>query len=207
MSFFAHVKGLFTGGNRWYALISLLLTITILQFVAQEVTLLSPLRPYFLGKTITYALFVLLGGGLIASISIREPNLRFFESVKKAWFWLLLPAGLFTLAYLNDQDFPLLFKIATGLYWMSAGLYFALLFILDHRQEFHIPTLEQLSWRSHVMPFLVSLLFVASFLFFGLRDLGKFAAVDEPLWLFGRIEKYFNNIADGEFRKTRVSGQ
>jgi 4-amino-4-deoxy-L-arabinose transferase-like glycosyltransferase len=43
------------------------------------------------------------------------------------------------------------------------------------------------------------------FFSFGYKNLGNFAAVDEPLWLYSRIGKYFNNIADGELEKTAVS--
>jgi 4-amino-4-deoxy-L-arabinose transferase-like glycosyltransferase len=43
------------------------------------------------------------------------------------------------------------------------------------------------------------------FFSFGYKNLGNFAAVDEPLWLYGRIGKYFNNLADGELEKTAVS--
>jgi hypothetical protein len=35
--------------------------------------------------------------------------------------------------------------------------------------------------------------------------LSEFAAVDEPLWTFGRITKFWNNVADGEFQKTMIS--
>ncbi len=35
--------------------------------------------------------------------------------------------------------------------------------------------------------------------------LSEFAAVDEPLWTFGRITKFWNNVSDGEFQKTMIS--
>jgi hypothetical protein len=43
------------------------------------------------------------------------------------------------------------------------------------------------------------------FLFLGAQNLGKFAAVDEPLWTFDRIPKFWNNVSDGEFHKTMIS--
>jgi len=40
----------------------------------------------------------------------------------------------------------------------------------------------------------------------GLSDISKFAAVDEPLWTYDRIPKFWKNIiGDQEFHKTRVS--
>ncbi|MEK9173917.1 MAG: phospholipid carrier-dependent glycosyltransferase, partial [Patescibacteria group bacterium] len=44
-----------------------------------------------------------------------------------------------------------------------------------------------------------------TFFSFGFIRLGQYAAVDEPLWLYGRISQYWNNIGDGEFHKTDVS--
>lgn len=35
--------------------------------------------------------------------------------------------------------------------------------------------------------------------------LSEFAAVDEPLWTYGRIPKFWNNVSDGEFQKTMIS--
>jgi len=40
---------------------------------------------------------------------------------------------------------------------------------------------------------------------FGAYHISEFAAVDEPLWTYNRIPKFWNNVADGEFHKTMVS--
>lgn len=40
---------------------------------------------------------------------------------------------------------------------------------------------------------------------FGLYHLAEFAGVDEPLWAFDRIPKFWNNVFDGEWQKTRIS--
>ncbi len=40
---------------------------------------------------------------------------------------------------------------------------------------------------------------------FGSYHLSEFAAVDEPLWTYDRIPKFWNNVDDGEFHKTMVS--
>jgi hypothetical protein len=40
---------------------------------------------------------------------------------------------------------------------------------------------------------------------FGSYHISEFAAVDEPLWTYDRIPKFWNNVADGEFYKTMVS--
>jgi hypothetical protein len=40
---------------------------------------------------------------------------------------------------------------------------------------------------------------------FGFYHLADFAAVDEPLWTYGRIPKFWSNIQDGEIYKTMIS--
>lgn len=40
---------------------------------------------------------------------------------------------------------------------------------------------------------------------FGLYHLAEFAAVDEPLWTFERVPKFWNNVLDGEWHKTMIS--
>lgn len=56
--------------------------------------------------------------------------------------------------------------------------------------------------------FLIGIILVAVVLLnlvFGLYHLSKFAAVDEPLWTFDRIPKFWNNVFDGEWQKTMIS--
>lgn len=61
-------------------------------------------------------------------------------------------------------------------------------------------------WRAQGAPTLFLVLFLSlTFFSFGFIRLGQYAAVDEPLWLYGRISQYWNNIADREFHKTDVS--
>ena len=55
-----------------------------------------------------------------------------------------------------------------------------------------------------------STIFILIFVFaanlsLGLYHMEKFAAVDEPLWLFGRISKYWEGISQGNLDKTFVS--
>ena len=42
-------------------------------------------------------------------------------------------------------------------------------------------------------------------LFFGLHNLGKFAAVDEPLWLFQRIPLFWQNVENMNWKSAKVS--
>ncbi len=48
-------------------------------------------------------------------------------------------------------------------------------------------------------------LIIISNLLFGTYHLAKFAAVDEPLWTFERVPKFWNNVLDGEWHKTMIS--
>lgn len=42
-------------------------------------------------------------------------------------------------------------------------------------------------------------------IYFGTYHLAEKAVVDEPLWTFDRIPKFWNNVLDGEWYKTRIS--
>lgn len=55
-----------------------------------------------------------------------------------------------------------------------------------------------------LMIFILALVIIAN-LSFGSYHLSKFAAVDEPLWTFERIPKFWNNVLDGEWQKTMIS--
>ncbi len=43
------------------------------------------------------------------------------------------------------------------------------------------------------------------FLVLGLRHIGQQTLVDEPLWMFNRVERYWQNFAEGDLRHTRPS--
>ena len=59
--------------------------------------------------------------------------------------------------------------------------------------------------KSNVLMIFALSLAIITNLSFGTYHLAKFAAVDEPLWTFDRIPKFWNNVMDGEWQKTMIS--
>lgn len=64
---------------------------------------------------------------------------------------------------------------------------------------------ENFGTRANFLTILVLSLIIILNLSFGFYNLAKFAAVDEPLWTFERIPKFWNNVLDGEWQKTMIS--
>jgi len=62
----------------------------------------------------------------------------------------------------------------------------------------------QLKKRSWISLGIILAVFILN-LSFGLYHLSEKASVDEALWTFDRIPKFWNNILDGEWHKTRIS--
>lgn len=62
-------------------------------------------------------------------------------------------------------------------------------------------------WEKKFNKISISIIFLIFLinLSFGTYHLSKMAAVDEALWTFDRIPKFWNNVMDGEWHKTRIS--
>ena len=139
--------------------------------------------------------------------------------------WKLCPLNILalrahltrTLAYFLPTTLLLLYGISASinfhfLFQLGSGLLLILtlgLLFFQHVQKEPVPadsTLFREWFQQQGKTYVLSVLFF-TFLFFSFStyQLGKFAAVDEPLWLYGRIEKFWNNIKDNEWQKTDVS--
>lgn len=80
--------------------------------------------------------------------------------------------------------------------------------IEDFFAEFSAKKSDEDNKRKKKGNFLIGLIIFLVLVFnlgFGLYHLAEFAAVDEPLWIFDRIPKFWSNVFDGEWHKTRIS--
>lgn len=59
--------------------------------------------------------------------------------------------------------------------------------------------------RRNIAEIILVILVLSLYVFFGSYHIEKFAAVDEPLWLFGRIESYWNGLKAHQLQATQVS--
>ncbi len=188
-----------------FLLMGILLWLNSFFFIAKQVPHFS-LEHTLSGvpNTVFYSLFVLIFfGWLWFSWKEKLFSLNHFTRSGVS----ALPATL-TLLYgisLSNQ-FHFLFQIGSGLFLiLTLGLLF---FQYIQKQSEHPK--DGLSFKGWCTTQGLSTLFAVLFftgLFFSFTTyrLGQYAAVDEPLWLYGRIEKYWNNIKDNEWQKTDVS--
>jgi 4-amino-4-deoxy-L-arabinose transferase-like glycosyltransferase len=79
----------------------------------------------------------------------------------------------------------------------------SIFFIILYPELKNKKNIEKNKFKKPVVFFV--LFIMLSHLFFGMYHLSEKAAVDEPLWVFGRIQKFWNNVREGEFHKTMVS--
>lgn len=76
-----------------------------------------------------------------------------------------------------------------------------------HFFQFISAIIHKIFWcgGKKIVTALILVIVIAINLGFGSYHLSEFAAVDEALWTYDRIPKFWNNVSDGEFYKTMVS--
>lgn len=187
-----------------FSLLRFALAILAFFFIAKELPLLSFFRLPF-GNASFYALFLIIGISLFWHIWYSE---------KKTWperlhsFLIVFAptAVLFTLGISISREFHFLVFLSVGLYFITLFAYLA-----QHaaNKYFHDgwPEPVLFFWRDqiNVKYLLVVVTLTSIFFFSGVIHLTRFAAVDEPLWMDGRIGKFWKNIAEMKLDKTDVS--
>lgn len=177
----------------------ILLSLTAFLFIAQQVSLLSFLHLES-NNTPFYSAFFLLGSlslFLIGKKSTWQPLIML-----RAGLVFFLPIALiFAFGISWSQQFHFLVFLCVGLYAITAFLYWV--YLMSQTDIFLPPSgkSEKHNKRTLISVFLATLFFFS----FGLTNLAQFAAVDEPLWMDGRITRFWKNLAERDFEKTDVS--
>ena len=117
---------------------------------------------------------------------------------------IVLSYGLYEVKYV-----PYILEVAIGIYLILAGILISAHYITDEHAK-RDTSIQKYSWRDWVreqgFPALFFVLFLTGVFFSsGLYRLTEFAAVDEPLWLENRIEKYWKNIGERDWKGTQIS--
>ena len=136
-----------------------------------------------------------------------------FQKIVKKFLWIYLPTEIIMLYIIdrftcdNNSTFCLLFN---NILPLATVIYFILLayLIVAYRKKptlntspKFIPWIKKQGW---LVISVVLLVFILN-LGFGSYHLAQKAVVDEALWTFNRIPKFWNNILDGEWQKTQIS--
>ncbi len=185
--------------HTWYSICSLTLAFIMTVFTLSEAALGYISLPPFFHYTYLYFFLLILSIALCARIYLQEPTWQ--KRINMALITSLPTVLIFYAGYTLTDHLPLLFKVFFTLYLFFFSFWFLYQYFI-----IKIPSQEPQTTTPFRKTIWIVVFFLNSIFFlFGLHNLGAFAAVDEPLWLYGRIPRYFKNIAEGELPKTAVS--
>lgn len=190
-------------------LLRLLLIVATFLFVAQQLSIFSFLH-WFSDNLFFYIVIPL------ASAATLFVTWRLYPTICPAAKSLLISffpvAFLFTLGLSFSQHFHYFIPFSVGLYAIAVFAFLACAFVKRERDQFApseaLPRiLAPFSWREkNNRPAILFIMVVTlAFFGFGLHNLTHFAAVDEPLWLDGRIGKFWKYLSEQKMDKTLVS--
>jgi len=184
--------------------------INSLFFIAIEVEQMGLF--FILNLKSVYALYLVLVLIFAYLIFLRRKNLN-LNLFKKLLIMFLPTVLIWVYGFIESIHFNYFFKFLADLYFIGVCFYFLFIIqkyekISDFLNEFgslkKINFANLFKFKKNIVIFIVLLVFVIN-LSFGLFHLSKYAAVDEALWTGGRITKFWSNIQDREWEKTRVS--
>lgn len=191
--------------KRVYLGISLLLAAWSAFYIVNHNPELSVLFPEPSPYAFTFG-FLALGILAVGAVFFFTPFSAVASWMKK-FFAIFLPAETIFLAGLDYTDEAhQVFYVASGLYVIVLGLFFSFRYLARIERD-GLPRISPRAWLrlqgAWALAFVV--LLTGIFAFAGASRLGQFVAVDEALWLYGRIPKYWNAIGDLELKRTAIS--
>jgi len=220
------VRNFFQKENIYWLFFSLFFAIISLFFISLGIKNLSFLKIFELKEIcLAYVFGFALFSGFLFYLFGKSV---FNDYLIKRLFLVLIPTelilfwGFSTSTFFNTVPFCNILKILVNLYPMIVLFYFLFKYekydrLLDFFKDFKEiqekrpePFFKRIFlWFKNQGLLAIFILVSVIILNFGLgmNRLGRFAAVDEPLWTAhgGRIAKFWNNVADREFYKTMVS--
>lgn len=195
--------------NRFYSSLSALCALWMFLFILAQskkntsFSFFTSNDPFYFGFI---ALAVLSLGG-IAYFSSHFDWKKQLTTLLLIW----LPGVLVLLYGMNtSRSFHYVFDIALGVYVILSGILISTFFINKEHSSHPDPDTEALSCKqwfiAQGLPILLLVLITTGMFFvFGLSRLTQYAAVDEPLWIDGRIAKYWKNIGERDWKGTSIS--
>lgn len=176
-------------------------------FISAQVHALRALEVQMLTNDFIYGSFGILTLILlyILFFSPQYKNRPFLDQIFLLLLTLLPATFTIFCGVIFSKNFHFVFQLGSGIGLILTASLFYYRFI--QKNSAPKETISTQHWLQAQGP--TTLLFVlfmtATFFASGFYHLGQYAAVDEPLWLYGRIGQYWNNIGDREWHKTDVS--
>lgn len=163
-------------------------------------------------NTFFYLAFVIFG---IASVwlSWQTSHQRISFFAREMLYMYAPIACLFAIGTTFSSHFHFLVSLAVGLYVISAFAYWSFLIYQKQwkgdasKKKLHSPALSLTRFHTKHGTFPLASVFCLTLLFFAFAatNLTHFAAVDEPLWMDGRITRFWKNLSERDLEKTNIS--
>lgn len=194
--------------NRVYSILSFLVAINTFLFIASRV------KNLVLFRFTSNSDYFYFGFGVLAVLTVGSVAYFFdhFDWKKQLTVVLLiwLPGVLIFSYGLNaSNNFQYIFPLSLGIYVILAGIVISMNLITKERSarpnDPEALTPKQWFVAQGLPTLLLVLIVTGMFFVFGLSRLTQYAAVDEPLWIDGRIAKYWKNIGERDWQGTNVS--
>lgn len=180
-------------------------------FIAQQLPTLS-LFHWFPNNTVFYVGLPLTA--FLGLILLWQTNHRIDLQLLRRFLLLLFPSiFLLFIGVLLSPNFHFIIPFSIGFYLILCFFYLVARYfqrntaVATASNQPPLSLLAPLNWKDSTnrQPLLIVLLLTILFLGFGIQNLATFAAVDEPLWLDGRIGKFWRNLSENRLDKTLVS--
>lgn len=208
-----NIKTIFTKINIEILLLllfSLLLAINSIFFIIRKTDSISA-SPFFTVEPNTHYLiyFILITLSIGTMLFFQNGEFKPKRMLIKI-FLLFLPMEMIFAYNIEEKNHvQYMFDIAVGAYIIFLGIFLIkqrnFTWNINDSKDGFIASL--VSWSKKQGKFAFFMLFAVMFvnISLGSYHLAKFGAVDEPLWTFDRIPKYWNNIAELDWDGTRIS--
>ncbi|TSD01474.1 MAG: dolichyl-phosphate-mannose-protein mannosyltransferase, partial [Parcubacteria group bacterium Athens0714_25] len=165
----------------------------------------NPYFPVLIPGDILYFLYLTVLIVSLGLIAYFEEKFAFEIFFKKTVF-VLLPAQIFVAV--NGFQFHLAVFAFANIFLAVAVIFLSWKYLLKKHQPEKFSTAVSIgNWLQEQGVLTLASVFLIAFAFFGFSSFNvqKFAAVDEALWTFGRIEKYWLALEKHEWERTFVS--
>jgi len=194
--------------NRVFSALSAGIALTTLFFIAAQVKILT-LIDLGLQNDVFYLLFPILGILALGAVAYFASSFDWKRELTTLLLVFLPGALILAYGLSASKNFHYIFMLALGGYVILSGIVIAARFITQERLlgEKDSAALSTREWfRTQGLPTLLLVLFSTTLFFsFAFHRLTEYAAVDEPLWFDGRINKYWKNIEERDWRGTNIS--
>jgi 4-amino-4-deoxy-L-arabinose transferase-like glycosyltransferase len=158
-----------------------------------------------ISKDTLYFLYFTLSVCATGAIAYFESDIFSFGFFRKI-IWVFLPSQVFIAS--GDFQFHWTVFVFANIFCALSTIFLTFYYLHFRSEKKKInPSLTPRQWIAKQGKSFLAFVFLIVFVFLGFAsfNIAKFAAVDEALWTFGRIEKYWTALPNHDWEKTLVS--